>query len=391
MKNTVYLLNKAIENNALKAEEGAQKILIFPRGQFFVEKYGASLAFDDDFFKRVIDNFKNEKLSKPFIDKNHEFRESFGDITALEITEAGVMASIKLNKKGAELVKDREYRYVSPSYSPVSDSQGVKYQDVLVTVSLTNVPALNGSLPMLQEQIQLSRGGEAVLLEAPNDRFQWQILKDVLQKWRESIIEDKGIEAADKIIPQWQVNNLEIPAEAPGEIVQMFEKFKRNKGGNDMTQLARHLGLVESANETTILEGVKGIELERDRLKGENAALLDRVTKAEATATELGKKVLTHEQEKLKAEAESVVMLAIQNGQYAPALKELKINQYLNGGKAIIEEEVRLLEKRPGGQKSASGGGANSNLDATDRAIMLERGMNPDDAADVKKYTDWNK
>jgi len=143
----------------VKLDKGAEKqiIKLFPRKKVFVEKYQYKFNFDDLFFNEIIDNFENPKLFKPFGDEQHQLGIKFFDITRLFAQEDGLYAEIELNNIGMEAIRNREYSYISPQWGQRVDTEGHSYKNVLMAVTLTNIPALEGELPTLQEQIQLSR------------------------------------------------------------------------------------------------------------------------------------------------------------------------------------------------------------------------------------------
>lgn len=139
-----------------KTEE-INKILIFPVGRYYVEKYKQWLSFDDVFFNKILLAFNSPTLPKPYLDIDHELGEAVGEIVDLEITNDGLMAHIMLNEEGIKKIKNREYRYVSPSFGEIINNEGVKFELYLDSVSLTNAPALLASIPKLQEQLNLNR------------------------------------------------------------------------------------------------------------------------------------------------------------------------------------------------------------------------------------------
>ena len=63
----------------------------------------------------------------------------------------GLFATLKLTKHGRELIENREYRYISPTFSLDEDGKPVK----LHTASLTNMPAFAGYIdPVLNTEAQ---------------------------------------------------------------------------------------------------------------------------------------------------------------------------------------------------------------------------------------------
>lgn len=61
----------------------------------------------------------------------------------------GLFATLKLTKHGRDLIENREYRYISPTFSLDEDGKPVK----LHTASLTNMPAFAGYIdPVLNSE-----------------------------------------------------------------------------------------------------------------------------------------------------------------------------------------------------------------------------------------------
>jgi len=133
-----------------------QRILVFPRGKFWIQKYQRNIEFNDLFFNDVEKNFVNVSLSKPYIDKNHEHNDSFGNILNWERDKNGLYGIIKLNQFGIDLVKQGVFSSISPCFGDIEDNKGNKIKNYVATISLTNEPALMGNLPVLQEQMNLS-------------------------------------------------------------------------------------------------------------------------------------------------------------------------------------------------------------------------------------------
>jgi hypothetical protein len=137
-----------------------QEIKIFPKKTVYIEKYDEHITFDDNFFQDMITNFKNDKLFKPYMDEDHRLGEKYADINDLLIKEDGLYAKIELNEKGKNVIKNNIYSYISPEWGDRTDTEGTNYKNVLWAVTLTNIPALEGELPKLQEQIKLTKKQE---------------------------------------------------------------------------------------------------------------------------------------------------------------------------------------------------------------------------------------
>lgn len=135
-----------------------KKLLVFPRGKFYFDKYKEWFNFDDDFFTEIKKSFNNSVLPKPFVDINHRQDESYGNIIDLEITQEGLYFYIIFNEKGKELLKNNEYQYISPSFGEIVDINGEKHRWYCDSISLTNIPAFLNTIPKIQEQITLNKG-----------------------------------------------------------------------------------------------------------------------------------------------------------------------------------------------------------------------------------------
>ena len=137
--------------------DNKKEILIFPKGKFFIEKYNEWLTFDDDFFDKVLEAFNSKTLPKPFVDIDHDQGKSCGEVVDLYKKEAGLYGVVEFNENGLKLLKDKEYRYISPSFGEIIDNTGKKFDIYLDSISFTNIPALLNTMPKLQEQLKLTK------------------------------------------------------------------------------------------------------------------------------------------------------------------------------------------------------------------------------------------
>jgi hypothetical protein len=178
-----------------KATSRAQWIMGFPKGKFYFEKYGKDFDFSEAFFDKIGEAFDDESLSKPYIDNDHEFGKSFGDILDYEIRDDGMYFKIQLNADGIQAIKERQYMYISPAFGATTNTQAKKFNWKLMAISLTNIPAFEGAIPQLQAQIELTKektGGVlmlelAKLLEVEKPEESTMIL--AAQKLKEEITE----------------------------------------------------------------------------------------------------------------------------------------------------------------------------------------------------------
>ena len=291
---TIKEAKKWMENHKIKAIEIEpaieQEIKIFPVGEHIINN--KLRKFDDKFFKKIIESFNSDSLSKPYIDKNHEMKESFGDIVDLTQKEDGLYAKIKLNAKGIELIKNNEYKYISPCYGPRTDTEGKEYEYTLITVSLTNNPALEGTLPQLQEQIQL---------EGERNMGKKELLEKILASG----------------IVKLEDENADFDAKITDVLGKLYEK----------------------------LQEISEMALQIKTLQDEKSALTTKVEEQEKEIKKAIEEKEKLEKEKLEKEATERIKMAVEQGQYPVALMEMKIQQYMKD-KAEIEKELELLPKK---------------------------------------------
>ena len=81
----------------------------------------------------------------------------------------GLFATLKLTKHGKELLENREYRYISPSFSLDEDGRPVE----LHTASLTNLPAFKGHInPILNtEAVEVSKDEGKIIMEMTKEEL----------------------------------------------------------------------------------------------------------------------------------------------------------------------------------------------------------------------------
>lgn len=308
---------KIIENN------GTYEIKIFPRKEVYIDKYKKRLNFDSNFFLQVINNFQNAGLFKPYMDLEHKLGEKYAEIIALEEKDDGLYAKINLNASGMELVKNNKYSYISPEWGDRVDTNGLKHSNVLWSVTLTNVPALEGELPSLQEQIKLSKGEKMNL--------------------KENLLKLEGR------LTSYRLAGEPAAAAIPPELLDAIAMLK---------------------------EAIAKI----DELTGQKEVAEEAATEAQAAMNVMQK-------EKLEKERDQFFKECLQNGQIeANEIDDWKL-QY-NISKDFV---VKMLSSKPiknGNNKSLSATKqkTSNDLDNEDYWIMSNRGMNPDDPKDVRRY-----
>jgi hypothetical protein len=313
----------------LDQSKDKQEIKIFPKKKIFVEKYNYNFDFNDVFFAEIVKNFENPKLFKPFGDEQHQLGTKFFDIVGLVIKSDGLYAQIELNSLGMQAIRDREYSYISPQWGKRTDTEGHIYTNVLMAITLTNIPALEGELPTLQEQITLMKGKKM----------------DFDKKLIELSTRLDGFKLQGEVDPAAVMAVLQ-------EAVAMVDALK-----------------------TKLAEAVMGKE-QAEEAAGEVQAELTKI-KAEAEASE----------------TEFYFETAIKEGRIMPAEEESLKKLYSLDKKAVKDlVGMRDIKSDDGIKLSSSVKNDNEfKLDKIDFEIMTDRGLDPQNKEHVKMYVDANK
>ena len=284
--------------------KGEGWVQVFPRGKFFINKYNLWLTCDEAFFAQVQSWWENSKFKKPYLDKDHEFKESYGQFSDLRITDQGLEMFLVLNDPGKELLKIGQYQYLSPTFMDMKDVDGNPFKNVLVSVSLVNSPALM-TLEPLQTQIALS--GQNIRLGGNKVD-----LKTIL-----------------------------------------CTRLNLSLGADDGSILGKLEELINSG--ATIDDLKQQVEDWKAQAGAAEASAKDAMAKCEIAQTEAdkAKKAQDDSAEELKLlklgslqkEAEDVIDLAIANQQYHPSLKDMKMKLYLVNKEDVLKE-LELIPKK---------------------------------------------
>ena len=320
---------------SLTLKSGEGWVTVFPRGKHYINKYNLVLNCDDKFFGEIKRWWEGSKFIKPYLDKNHEFGEKYGEFTELRVTDEGLQMYLVLNAEGRELVKAGKYSYLSPTFSDSKDSDGTLYKNVVFTVSLVNYPAL-----MVMDKVQ-----EQIALSIKEDK---------------KYIGGKSMELREIVASKLKLSL----AADDGSILAEIERLLNE--GATIEDLKSEVQRMKEALDTA----------EADKLKAEK----------EKEAAEA--KLSALEQEAKLKEAERVVDEAIECGQYLPALKEMKVAQYLGAPETVAYELSIIPKVEPSRQKSTPGGGT-LELSAEDKAILEDAGFDltkPEDIKLAKKF-----
>jgi phage I-like protein len=316
---------------------GSGWVLVFPRGKHYINKYETILDCNDKFFKTVELWWNNSTFKKPFLDKGHEFNESFGTFSEMRVTDKGLEMLLTLTEEGKELIKSGKYEYLSPTFGDAKDSEGKSFKNVIFTVSLVNYPALL-VLDKIQNQIALSGG------------------------MGETIIKEGG-------------SHMELR-----ELIARMMKL--SLAADDGSILAKIEELINSG------ATVEDLQAEILKMKAEVEAAKSALTTAEGEKAEAQEALSALKKSANEEEAKKVVEEAITFGQYHPGLKDMKVEAYLSNKDSVLKE-LSVIPKKSTDSQLSSSIVDGVTFSAEDKAILLDAGYNledPKDLALAKKF-----
>lgn len=147
----------------------------------------------------------------------------------------GLFASLKLTKKGREIVENREYRYTSPVFT--LDENG--NPNDIHSVALTNVPAFKGHIsPIInsepteinkeeenlnKEIINMEITKEDLIELIKNTVNEMNIKKEINEEIREELVENSCDKKQEEIV---EVKNEETVPETKEEVKEVKEEVK---------------------------------------------------------------------------------------------------------------------------------------------------------------------
>ena len=307
-------------------EENVYEIKVFPRKKVYIEHEKKYIDLNSRLFSQIIQNFKNEKLFKPFIDEMHKLGQKFGDVLEIYEKTNGLYARVKFNDDGIEAVKSNRFSYISPEWGDRIDTEMTLHKNVLWAITLTNIPALEGENPTLQSQIRLQKniiGGKRMNYRERLSKF-------------EGALSNYKFEGEAGMMP-------DVVAEVLATLKDAIAKIEELTGQKEM---------------------------------------------AEKTATEVQDKLNKIETEKYEAERAAFFEKAVSDGQIEPKEVEDWKEQY-KLSKDFVVKIIGMRPKKSSLQKSviATKEIDNTKLQKHDEAIMEEYGYKlPDGSYDVERY-----
>lgn len=245
--------------------------------------------------------------SKPGVDKETKAAGWFHKFIVDPLR--GLFATLKLTKHGKELLENREYRYISPTFKLDENGKPVE----LATASLTNMPAFKGYIdPILNTEPNT----ETITMELTREELVELIKQTIADlKKEEKVAElDKAIENENECHENI-VENLEQEKQGvEAGIVQNSEPSKtecQNECGDKKTEVKN----TEESDKSEVTEEVKE-EVKEEIQEGKEEGKTEEEVKEEV------KEEIVEEKEEEKEKKEEVIKIEALNS--APtALKDV--------------------------------------------------------------------
>lgn len=175
---------------------------------------GTTAQYTEEMLRAAVDAYDPTLHPAPIVVGHpHDNHPAFGWVGKLSLDDTGhvIAEPSDVNADFAELVKQKAYRTRSASWylpdAPNNPKPGSLY--------LRHVGFLGAQPPAIKglADVQFAEGEEGVVEFA--DKHQAGILGRLLRGMREFFIAEHGLEKADKVLPDWEIQEVEYMARAP--------------------------------------------------------------------------------------------------------------------------------------------------------------------------------
>lgn len=287
------------------------RIQVAKLGTFKHPRYGTVKVTPDTFdsFQRNLAGFSQGEVP---IDFDHEPETggstiARGWIKGLERDGTGLYANVEWTPSGAQAVANREFRYISPTWSMAyTDDQGNKLGPTLIGAALTNRPFFNGMAPVcLSETFSRDEFTIAEEVEYYRDISQGRRKELAAKGWAlpdgsypiETVADLKaaitlaqsghGDVAAAKALIRRRARELGVEALIPHGFSIAGEDPSDSRGRTTMetfANIAKQLGLAEDATEDQVLTAARELAEKAEKAPADGQVLVASTDLAQLTA-----------------------------------------------------------------------------------------------------------
>lgn len=224
---------------------------------------GSTLDFSEDTLRQAVSAYDPALHEAPIVvghpKDNHP---AFGWIKSLEFSDGKLLANPgEVNPDFAEIVASGAYKKRSASWylpdSPSNPKPGSLY--------LRHVGFLGAQPPAIKglRDVSFSEAEEGVV-EFADTGFVASLLASTMRRMREWIISDKGIDAADAVVPAYVVTELEAESRKPAHVIEQ-----------PIPQAVMPASFNESEETGMTPEEIAAMKAENERLKAEQQQAVD--------------------------------------------------------------------------------------------------------------------
>lgn len=270
---------------------GLQPIEIFRTGRHTAMS-GQELAFADADIVDMAASYDPAVYEAPLVVGHPKTDEpAYGWVGALEAKDGKLLASPRqVDPAFAELVRAGRFKKVSASFWPPQHKGNPKPGSYY----LRHVGFLGAAAPAVKglKPVQFAAGEEdLVTVEfAMPERWFLSTIARIVRGWREFLIETKGQEAADKVIPGWEVDDLARAAGAADAEAGTQPAFSEEDPDDVKTReqelaereaaLAAREAEVKAREEAAAAKAAEFAEAERRRRQAEDEASIETLVQA---------------------------------------------------------------------------------------------------------------
>lgn len=176
---------------------------------------GAVIDFSDEVLKAAVSAYSPDTHEAPIVVGHpRDNGPAYGWIKSLSFADGAIVAEPQqLDADFAEMVQAGRFKKRSASWylpdAPNNPKPGTLY--------LRHVGFLGAQPPAVKglKEVAFAEAEEGVVEFSETERWAFSTLADVLRRLREWLIEEKGAETADKVLPQWDIDGVTRAANEP--------------------------------------------------------------------------------------------------------------------------------------------------------------------------------
>lgn len=340
---------------------------------------GTTLDFSEDVLRAAVSAYDPELHEAPIVVGHpRDNGPAYGWIKSLDYADGAISAEPQqIDADFAEMVQSGRFKKRSASWylpdSPNNPKPGTLY--------LRHVGFLGAQPPAIKglKEVQFSDAEEGVVEFSESGRWAFRNIADMMRNLREWLIADKGIEAADKVVPTYSIDSVTSAA---------TEQEDEDTASNGMSAAVMPSFTEEDPMNIEELQAqVAALTAERDALKATQlpADFAERETSLAARESAVSEA----EAKAARATVESRVDAAIKGGRLLPGQRKQAVDfamgladkeatvDFGEGDKAekltLREAYVRQIEAAPKvvqyGEMSGAAGGTPASVAADPQAI----------------------